>query len=222
MSQLLGSPPVIYVLAGVNGAGKSSLGGALLRSQGLEYYNPDEFARSVQQMLGGSMHDANSEAWAFGVEQLKAAIRERRSFAFESTLGANTIPGLLLEAAHEGFAVIVWYCGLASPEQHIARVQARVAAGGHDIPPETIRERWQGSRSNLLKLLPYLSQLRVYDNSAEADTSTGKLPPPRLVLEVVDGQVRVPHSHDVAALGQVPDWAKPIVEFALNTCGSNG
>jgi predicted ABC-type ATPase len=39
--------PVIYVLAGVNGAGKSSIGGAAIRENGAEYFNPDEAARRI-------------------------------------------------------------------------------------------------------------------------------------------------------------------------------
>jgi predicted ABC-type ATPase len=69
--------------------------------------------------------------------------------------------------------VRVWYVGLSSPELHIARVRARVAKGGHDIPEPRIRERYDASRLNLIRLLPRLSELWVYDNSVEADPDAG-------------------------------------------------
>ncbi|MGH8574211.1 MAG: hypothetical protein ACREX8_16790 [Gammaproteobacteria bacterium] len=65
----------------------------------------------------------------------------RLDFAFETTLGANTIPRLLAEAASQGIEVHVWYAGLSSPELHIERVRSRVRKGGHDIPEADIRRR---------------------------------------------------------------------------------
>ena len=134
----------------------------------------------------------------------------RESFAFESTLGANTIPRLLQEAANSGFEVVVWFVGLSSPEQHIARVRARVAAGGHDIPEGKIRERWDGSRRNIIALMPYLAELRVFDNSRSRNPKTGAIPEPTLVLHWRGGAVV-----SLLDLQAVPEWAKPIVARAL-------
>ena len=71
-----------------------------------------------------------------------------------------------LVAAARTHDVLVWFCGLASPELHIARVRARVARGGHDIPEATIRARWPAAVANLIALLPHLAQVQVHDNSA--------------------------------------------------------
>src|ERR1700739_1646806 len=130
---------------------------------------------------------ANAAAWHQGRRLLEQAIAERLDFAFETTLGGSTIPRLLADAAARGIEVRVWYVGLATPEAHIARVAQRVRSGGHDIPATTIRRRWRHSRLNLVQLLPALTELRVYDNSAEADPPTAPDPPPlrRLELSVV-------------------------------------
>jgi len=94
------TPPSIHVIAGVNGAGKSSIQGAAIIEGGGEYYNPDEAARGIMAAnLGLTQRQANSIAWYTGVMLLRKAIEERLDFAFESTLGANTIPGLLRQAA---------------------------------------------------------------------------------------------------------------------------
>jgi predicted ABC-type ATPase len=209
-------PPRIYVLAGVNGAGKSSIGGAAFRQSEADYYNPDEVAlrlMAADPML--SQAQANSAAWHQGVKLLRRAIEERLDFAFETTLGANTIPRLLAQAASQGIEVYVWYMGLSSPALHVERVRSRVRRGGHDIPAEQIRQRYDRSRLNLIELLPRVTALRVYDNSEDADPKRGRMPKPRLLLHVVRGKIL-----DPSDLSRTPDWAKPIVVAAIK--GSRG
>ena len=204
--------PCIYVLAGTNGAGKSSIAGATFRRRGVEAFDPDAAARLILARLPGlSQVEANSAAWHQGKRLLERAIAERASFAFETTLGGATITALLERALASGLDVRVWYVGLGSVELHLARVRARVAAGGHDIPEATVRRRFHDSRLNLIRLLPRLTELRVYDNSAEADPRAGVAPEPRLLLHVARGRI-------VAAgpLGDTPAWAKPILAAAMN------
>jgi predicted ABC-type ATPase len=204
-------PSRIYVIAGVNGAGKSSIGGAAFRSFGGDYYNPDEAARQLiaaDPKLG--LDEAIVAAWRQGSGLLRQAIAERLDFAFETTLGGNTIPRLLAEAAAQGVAIYIWYAGLSSPELHLRRVRSRVRQGGHDIPEDAIRRRYERSRLNLIALLPLLTALRMYDNSVEADPADGATPTPALVLHVERGRILNP-----ADLPRAPDWAKPIVAAAL-------
>ncbi|VWX61590.1 Predicted ABC-type ATPase [Burkholderiales bacterium 8X] len=205
--------PFIFVLAGVNGAGKSSVGGGLLREHGLDWFNPDSYARELAARLKLDIQSANAAAWQYGRDQLVDALRQARNFAFETTLGASTMPNLLIEAAatHD---VILIYCGLASPELHLERVRFRVTHGGHDIPEAKIRERWTTSRLNLIRLLPALKRLQVFDNSAPADAE-GNIPDPMLVLEMADGRTLFPDESDLDALASTPAWARPVVQAAL-------
>lgn len=204
----------ITALAGVNGAGKSSIAGAYIRQAGGDYYNPDEFTRSLlRENPGLDPAEANSLAWMRGKELLERAIVGGGDFVFETTLGANTIPRLLARAAQEGIAVKIFFVGLASVEHHIRRVAARVADGGHDIPETKILQRWDTSRLNLIALLPHLVELMVWDNSAEADLSTGA-PAPRLLLHLGAGKIIAPKN-----LAATPDWAKPIVAAAYKHFG---
>jgi predicted ABC-type ATPase len=152
---------------------------------------------------------ANAAAWHQGRRLLERAIRNGTP-AFETTLGGSTMPRLLTEAASGGFEVRIWYVGLASPDLHIERVRNRVRAGGHDIPESSIRRRWRHSRLNLVQLLPHLSELRVYDNSADADPAAGNAPQPALVLHLDHGEIVGPPD-----LSSTPEWAKPIVAAAL-------
>jgi predicted ABC-type ATPase len=207
--------PRLYVLAGVNGAGKSSIGGAMFRASKADYFNPDEAAcriRAIHRQI--DVPEANALAWQLGKTLLEKAIAKRLDFAFETTLGGNTMPGLIARAARSGFEVNVWYAGLVSVEAHLARVKARVARGGHDIPEVDIRRRWNGSRRNLIMLMPLFTGLRAFDNSEEADPTRGKAPEPRLVLHLARGRIVGPED-----LTCTPGWAKPIVAAALRVPG---
>lgn len=204
-------PARLFVLAGVNGAGKSSLGGAALQASGAEFFNPDlAAARLREQQPGLSAEQANGLAWTLGRRGVEKALAEGLTFAFETTLCGASMTRLLLDGARAGAEVNVWYAGLATPELHLRRIAARVRAGGHDIPEAKVRERFDASRSNLVKLMPHLASLRVYDNSFEADPRAGRRPQPVLLLQMQRGRV-VAH----APLRSVPAWAKPLLAVAL-------
>lgn len=212
MSRKSASAPrgTITVLAGVNGAGKSSVAGAYIRAAGGDYYNPDEFTRSLLRLNPGlDPGEANSLAWTRGKELLEHAIATGDDFVFETTLGANTISRLLARAAKDGMAVKIYFVGLASVAHHLRRVAARVADGDHNIPEAKIRQRWETSRLNLISLLPHLAELMVWDNSAEADFTTSA-PAPVLLLHLREREIFAPKN-----LSATPEWAKPIAAAAV-------
>jgi predicted ABC-type ATPase len=203
--------PRFYVLAGTNGAGKSSIAGAMLIEEGVEYFNPDEAAELIRVANPGiTLEEAQSAAWDEGKRLLERAIKERLDYAFETTLGGKTIPALLEKATEAGIEVRIWYVGLTNAELHIARVRARVMRGGHDIPEEKIRQRYSRSVLNLIQLMPKLTELRVYDNSVEADPHTGANPEPQLIVHLNRGKLL-----NVCELTSTPAWAKAIVLTAL-------
>jgi predicted ABC-type ATPase len=203
--------PCIYVLAGTNGAGKSSVGGAAFLEAGTEFFNPDEATRRIQETNPGITQDqANSAAWRQGKRLLQRAIAERLHFALETTLGGETITALLETALLEGIEVRIWYVGLRNIDLHLQRVRSRVARGGHDIPEQKVRYRYDATRLNLIRLMPRLTELRVYDNSAEADPHAGKTPEPALLLHVERREIV-----SSCELFMMPDWAKPIMAAAM-------
>lgn len=140
--------------------------------------------------------------------RLREVIATRCDFALETTLGGNTLTGLLIDAARSGMLVRVSYVGLESPELHIARVASRVLAGGHDIPTHKIRERYETSRNNLVRLIPYLAELRVFDNSVEGSPANAS-PKPVLVLHYLEGKILFP-----PRTADSPAWAQRIVAAA--------
>ncbi|MBL8620498.1 MAG: zeta toxin family protein [Myxococcales bacterium] len=203
-------PPILWVLAGASGAGKSSIGGAMIRRRGADYFDPDETA-AMLRATGTLAAQADAEAWNIGRALLERAIEQRLDFAIETTLGGRTMPALLREAATRGFVVNVWFVGLASAELHIARVRARAGRGGHDVDDATIRRRWDTCRENLIDLLPFLAEVRIFDNSAHGDPHAGQPPAPRELAYLVRGRI-ARRCAEVAT----PAWVKPILAAAMN------
>ena len=184
----------------------------MLLQQGVEYFNPDKAAMQIRSANPGiTNEEANSAARRQGKRLLERAIAERLNFAFETTLGGHTIAALL-EALSMGIEVRIWLRGLSSPELHIARVHSGVARGGHDIPETAIRERYDRSRLNLIRLMPKLTELRVYDNSQEADPHAGVTPELALILHLA--RARIVSS---CRLTDTPQWAKPILRAAIGS-----
>lgn len=207
-------PPVLTVLAGVNGAGKSSVGGTALRAAGAEYFNPDEYARELRERGALTQEKANAVAWAYGKRKLEEAIAHGTDFSFESTLGGKTITDLLIHAVGQGHVLDIWFVGLESVDLHLQRVSQRVAKGGHPIPEADIRKRWIGSHENIIRLIPLLRTLRVFDNSREVPA--GAKVKPELLLSIKAGELVYPGPENLTA---TPAWAKPLVAAAYRHLG---
>jgi predicted ABC-type ATPase len=200
--------PAIFVIAGANGAGKSSI----LMAAFAQAFDPDRAAielRATDPIL--SVEAANSLAWRESVRLLRLAIDEQKNWAFETTLGGNTITRLLVDATTMGCQVKVMFTGLESSDLHVARVKARAARGGHSVPEDRIRKNCENSLLNLIRLLPGLSELRLFDNSADGDPATGLRPQPRELLRLQERRIVW-----CCPLEQVPEWAKPVIAAAFN------
>lgn len=198
---------MISVIAGVNGAGKSSILGSHLRRDRGEYFNPDEVARSLMvRERDLPFAQASARAWSIGYEQLARAIDEGRDYTLETTLGGHSICQLLHDAIDRGEQVRIIFIGLASPELHIARVGARVRRGGHAIPEVKIRERWVSAVHNLMGLIPRCAAVRVLDNSNEDDGSG----PRPVCLFALQGD-----RFDSPPADAMPDWARPLASVAM-------
>jgi len=143
--------PHIFVIAGPNGAGKTTVAPSLLRDLlGLaEYVNADLIAQGL------SAFDTQSVAFSAGrvmLERLRQLARERRHFAFETTLATRSYLPWLRSLRAEGFAIDLAYLWLPSPEMAIARVSERVRLGGHDVPKAVIRRRYERGMQNFFRL----------------------------------------------------------------------
>ena len=194
---------MITVIAGVNGAGKSSVFGSHVRAMRGEYFNPDEVAaRMLRTDPKLTREQANGLAWQANLSLLDEAIAADDNYIFETTLGGATITLRLHHAMDIGRDVRILFCGLGSPELHIERVAARVKKGGHPIPEAKIRERCTDSIHNFMTLLPRCQAVRVLDNS-------GTLAQLQVLFALEAGRLVTEFADPMS------DWAKPLATVAI-------
>lgn len=203
--------PIIHVIAGAPGAGKTSLGGAMRHLQGLDYFDPETFARWVHEDGEQDLRRCLELGWRESVRRLGRAIAQQRYYGFETTLAGKTIPALLALAAQRGMRVQVWYFGLESPDLLVYRAQRRALHGGWPRDDAEIRSAWHRSLCGLLDLLPYVDALNLYDNSAARAPAAPTVPEPRELMTFGPGVA----SRTISDKASIPDWAKPVFEAAL-------
>lgn len=180
--------PVMTVFAGTNGAGKSTLTKQLVGRIG-EVIDPDAIAKSINPDNPESVSPA---AGRETLNRVKECIRSGRSFSIETTLSGKTAIRQMEQAKASGFEVDLYYVGLKNVEYHISRVEMRVAQGGHHIPEEDIRRRYERSIKNLAVASKIADRTYVFDNTSEFTQ----------LLEINErGQVRY-------LLDKLPEWAR--------------
>jgi predicted ABC-type ATPase len=185
MSDVVHNPSII-ILAGINGAGKTTASRSVLANKlkVMTFVNADVIA----QGLSGFDPDAAAvRAGEIMLEQLHDLAAQRATFAFETTLAGRTQATWLDGLRHAGYYTHLHYFWVNSPDLAIARVAARVKKGGHNIPEPTIRRRYSRSIDNLFKLyIPVVTDWKVWDNSVTGDPeliAKGKREQPEVVVD---------------------------------------
>ncbi|NBX11983.1 MAG: zeta toxin, partial [Chitinophagaceae bacterium] len=127
------------------------------------FINADEIAREIAP---GEVEKVAFEAGRQMIEQINARIRERETFAFETTLSARSYRETILFAQALGYHVTLLFFWLESVEMAIDRVARRVKEGGHNIETEVIRRRYNRGIKNLFEIyIPLVSETMIYNNS---------------------------------------------------------
>jgi len=145
---------------------------ARTKFQDFPILDPDAMARSLQAISDDQTSDI--EAGKKVLREAEDLIRAKQSFTVETTLSGSTYFKMALRAKEAGFAVVVFFVGTTSIEINLARVQARVKLGGHDVPEEDQRRRYPRTLANMRKLLPFADLIFIYDNStAKGHTLVG-------------------------------------------------
>lgn len=157
--------PKFYIIAGCNGAGKTTASFKILPRilDCQEFVNADEIARGISPF---HPEKVSIEAGRIMLARIKELFAKKIDFAIETTLSSRMYLKTLQEAKSLGYESNLLYFWLNSPEMAIERVAKRVTQGGHHIPTETIRRRYKQGIKYLFELYAdKVDNLMVLDNS---------------------------------------------------------
>ena len=166
---------VIYIIAGCNGAGKTTASFTILPEilDCKEFVNADEIAKGLSPF---QPEKVAFEAGRIMLDRINVLLQSDESFAFETTLATRTYKQKLIDAAANGFSIKLLFFWLPSIEMAIDRVAIRVSEGGHNIPSNIIARRYQRGIENLFKIyLPLCNSWMIFDNEAISKIIAEKL-----------------------------------------------
>lgn len=191
--------PVLIVIAGPNGSGKTSMTSRFLIHGWLEdseYINTDNIARDVF----GDWNNQESvlKAANYCNEWRERCLAERKSHIFETVMSAADKVDYILRAKGAGFFIRLFFVSTESPTINAKRVAQRVLDGGHDVPIPKIISRYDKSIANCKILSAIVDRLYVYDNSIEDAEA-------RLLFRLSDGELAKRY------IEELPNWASTIL-----------
>lgn len=193
--------PILWIFAGPNGAGKTTLFNDMLRRD-IPYVNADEIARELDPASGGV--DV-IRAGRLAIERRNAMIDRRDSLSIETTLSGSSALAFMRRAKAAGFHISLAYVGIDTPELSRARIDERVAEGGHDVPQDAVIRRHPDSMRRLAAAIEIADSTLVFDNSGLER---------RLLLQLENGVVKFINE-------DLPGWFEHAVPKRLRDIGSN-
>ena len=167
------SKPNLYIIAGPNGAGKTTASYTLLPEMlgCVNFVNADEIARGLSPF---APEIVDVQAARIMLERVEELLAQKADFGLETTLATRSYVHLIKRAHILGYKVHLLFFYLETPEQAIQRVAQRVSNGGHGIPEDVIRRRFQRGIDNLINLyLPICDTIHIWQNTLK----------PRLIAE---------------------------------------
>ena len=193
--------PVLIVIAGPNGSGKTTITSKILKHEWLEnalYVNPDQVA---QDRFGDwNSPEAVLRAAQYCEEQREACLRQGQSLIFETVLSTDSKVDFIRRAHEAGYFIRIFFVSTAHPAINAARIAQRVMEGGHDVPISKIISRYQKSILNCKRVAAIADRVYIYDNSVD-DTEA------RLLFRMTDGRPFKRYTDDI------PEWALTILNF---------
>lgn len=157
--------PNLYIIAGCNGAGKTTASYTILPEMldCKEFVNADEIAKGLSPFQPEKVAIDAGRIMIFRIEEL---LKQKKDFAIETTLATKSYVSLIKKSQTLGYFVTLLYFWLSSPELAIQRVEDRVRSGGHHVPKDVIRRRYKAGIRNLFTLYtPVADYWMVVNNS---------------------------------------------------------
>lgn len=184
----------LWVLAGGNGAGKSTFYQQFLAPQGVQFVNADDIAHDLDSRRQETVsYDAAKIAERLRHELLHAGI----SFCFETVFSHPSKIDFLAEAKALGYEVVLVFIHLQMGELNLARVAQRVSEGGHKVPVEKIISRIPRTLQHIQSALPLADKAQLYDNSSSEF-------PFQLVARLAKGAL-------IQTADPLPGWAREML-----------
>ncbi|MBR5717261.1 MAG: zeta toxin family protein [Bacteroidales bacterium] len=156
---------ILYMIAGCNGAGKTTAFRNRLSSQFRVpiFLNADDIAR---ELCPDDVERVAVEAGRIMLQKIDEQLEKDESFCIETTLSTRHFGRLVKRAQEKGFKVALFFYWLESPELAVCRVAQRVRSGGHNIPTDVIRRRYERGIANLFSIyLPIVDYWHIDNNS---------------------------------------------------------
>ena len=192
--------PVLIVIAGPNGSGKTSVTSKILKHEWMEdavYINPDLVA---QERFGDwNSPEAIRKAVVYCQEWREQCLAERKSLIFETVLSADDKIDFIERAKEAGFFIRLFFVCTKSPAINASRIAQRVMKGGHDVPITKIISRYQKSILNCKYIATKVDRTYLYDNSIDDAEQ-------QLLIRLSDGLIAKRY------VNELPEWAKQIIE----------
>jgi len=155
----------VYIIAGPNGSGKTTFAKEFLP----DYVNCPNFVNAdliAQGLAPFKPRNAAIKAGRLVLQQIDEYISYGVNFAFETTLVGKSYVNLFKELKSKNYSLHIFFLWIPNPELAIARINDRVAEGGHDIPDEDVRRRFSRGINNFFRLYePLLDSWMLFDNS---------------------------------------------------------
>ncbi|MCL6415791.1 AAA family ATPase [Aestuariirhabdus sp. Z084] len=152
----------LWLLAGGNGAGKSTFYRTRLEPLGIPFVNADLIAR---ELYPDTPEIHSYEAAMVAEEKRMGLLEEGRSFCFETVFSHPSKIDFVARAKALGYQIILVFIHLESSSLNQARVSQRVEEGGHNVPTEKIQQRIPRLLANIKVAIPLCDQVRLLDNS---------------------------------------------------------
>lgn len=149
---------IYTIIGGVNGTGKSSLTG-VLKTQTTDLGIIIDVDRITAQNGGSSLKGGK-----IALERIADCLSKNVSFTQETTLSGRKTELTAAQAKAQGYFVRLYYVGLDTLEESLARIENRVRRGGHNIKDEDVQRRFAGRWAAVAKVLPYCDEARFFDN----------------------------------------------------------
>lgn len=160
----------LYVFAGPNGSGKSSIINEF-RSQvsAPEYYIcPDNIVREICKRYPDlALYDAYIRAMQLAEQTRQRLVERGESFMFETVFSNMEKLKFLRFAKAHGFKIYVTYVTTSDPSINLRRVRRRVSEGGHDVPEDKIKSRYERSMALMAEVAAFADEAEIYDNSID-------------------------------------------------------